>query len=384
MRTSWKLLIALLAVFGLLAVACGGSDEGGGEATGDFEGAAGGDPARAAQYEAECESAAPDNLPEGFKVGYVTDIGKVDDRTFNQFSYEGMLSSAACYGHETRFIETASEADYEQNIETILDFEPNVVITNGFLMADATKAAAESNPDVFWIGIDQFHLDGPDNYIWVQFREDQSGFVSGAIAALMSDSGVVGVVGGREDVPPVVRFVNAYEQGAKSINPDIEVLQVYNESFTDPAKGASDAAQMLGEGADVIFGAGGKTGSGAVQEATNQGVWGLGVDQDEYYSTFNGGDADGSEFLITSAVKRVDLAIMDQIRNAINDTWQGGVLTLDVGNDRIQLAPYHDADVPQDVQDRVTELLDQLSTGAIDTGVCPIDGLPLTSENACG
>lgn len=382
MRKCVRVLVALLAVMGLLATACGGGDSES-EILGDFASAAGGDPDRAAQYEAECEQGAVDNLPDGFRVGYVTDIGKVDDRTFNQFSYEGMLGSEACYGHETRFIETASEADYEQNIATILDFDPKVVITNGFLMADATKDAAEANPDVFWIGIDQFHLDGPDNYSWVQFREDQSGFLSGAIAALMTESDVVGVVGGREDVPPVVRFVNAYEQGAKFINPDTEVLKVYNESFTDPAKGASDAAQMLGEGADVIFGAGGKTGSGAVQEATNQGVWGLGVDQDEYYSTFNAGEAEGSEFLITSAVKRVDLAIMDQIRHAVNGTWTGGVLTLDIGNDRIQLAPYHDASVPQDVQSRVTELVGQVGSGEVDTGVCPIDGLPLTVDNAC-
>jgi basic membrane lipoprotein Med (substrate-binding protein (PBP1-ABC) superfamily) len=373
--------VALLFGCAVLVAACG--DGGDRLEVGDFAGVGAQDPNRAVEYEGACESGAADKLPEGFKVGYVTDIGKIDDRTFNQFSYEGMRGSEACYGHETSFIETVSEADYEQNISTILDFEPKVVITNGFLMADATKAAAEANPDVYWIGIDQFHEDGPDNYIWIQFREDQSGFLAGAIAGLMTQSNVVGVVGGREDVPPVVRFVNAYAQGAEFVNPDVEVLQVYNESFTDPAKGASDAAQMIGEGADVIFGAGGKTGSGAVQEATKQQVWGIGVDQDEYYSTFNGGEAEGSEYLVNSAVKRVDLAIMDEIRNAINGTWQGGLLELSLANDRIQLAGFHDADVPAEVATQIADITEQLTNGEIDTGVCPIDGLPLTGATAC-
>ncbi len=125
------------------------------------------------------------------------------------------------------------------------------------------------------------------------FREDQGGYLAGVMAASLSKSGVIGVVGGREDVPPVVRYVNAYKTGAESVNPDIRVLSTYNESFTDPNKGASDAQQFMGEGADVVFGAGGQTGSGGVAAAAQAGKWAIGVDQDEYFTTFNGGDAPG-------------------------------------------------------------------------------------------
>jgi basic membrane lipoprotein Med (substrate-binding protein (PBP1-ABC) superfamily) len=196
------------------------------------------------------------------------------------------------------------------------------------------------------------------------------------MAALLSESGVVGVVGGREDVPPVVRFVNAYEMGAKAQNPDIRVLSVYNESFTDPNKGASDAQQFIGEGADVIFGAGGQTGSGGITESAKQGHWAIGVDQDEYFTTFNGGSAEGADKLATSAVKRVDLAVFRNIVAALDGSFAGGVYTLEAGNDGITYAPFHDADIPDDVATKLEEVRQGLADGSIDTGVDPVTGEP--------
>ncbi|HEX5614204.1 MAG TPA: BMP family ABC transporter substrate-binding protein [Acidimicrobiia bacterium] len=314
--------------------------------------------------------------PDDFKVSLVTDIGKVDDRTFNQYAYEAMIAAGECFDIETSFIETASEADYAKNLDTTLSGNPSVVITNGFLLATDTLAAAEANPEVQFIGIDQFQEAFPDNYIGVLFREDQGGFLAGVAAGLLTETNVVGVVGGREDVPPVVRFVNAYEAGAKSVNPDVRVIHTYNESFTDTAKGASDAQQMIGEGADVIFGAGGKTGSAGVQEATKQGKWGIGVDQDEYFSTFDGGNAPGSEYLATSAVKRVDLAVFQNIVAALDGSFAGGIFTLEAANDGITYAPSRDAAVPQDVLDALEETRLGLADGSIDTGVDPVTGLP--------
>jgi basic membrane lipoprotein Med (substrate-binding protein (PBP1-ABC) superfamily) len=326
--------------------------------------------------EQRCEEAGEVEVPEGFSTILVTDIGKIDDRTFNQYSYEGMVAASECFGFETDYIETASEADYARNIDTALSGDPSLVITNGFLIAGDTLAAAEANPEVMWIGIDQFHETFPENYVGVLFREDQGGFLAGTMAALLSESGVVGVVGGREDVPPVVRFVNSFETGAKSVNPDITVLKIYNESFTDEAKGASDAEQFIGEGADVIFGAGGPTGSAGVRAATAQGLWGIGVDQDEYFTTFNGGEIEGSEFLATSAMKRVDLAIFDNITAALTGEFAGGIFTLDAANDGITYAPFHDADIPDDVAAQLEEVRQGLADGSIDTGVDPITGLP--------
>ncbi|MBU1866160.1 MAG: PhnD/SsuA/transferrin family substrate-binding protein, partial [Actinobacteria bacterium] len=211
----------------------------------------------------------------------------------------------------------------------------------------------------------------------------EGGFIAGAMAASLTASGVVGVVGGREDVPPVVKFVNGYEAGAKYINPDIRVLSVYNESFGDPAKGASDAAQFMGEGADVIFGAGGPTGSGGVKAAAEAGAWGIGVDQDEYFTTFAGGTAPGSEYLATSAMKRVDLAVFRNIAAAIDGSFAGGMYVLTAANDGITYAPFHDAMIPAEVAAAVEAIRAGLADGSIQTGICGIDGLYLGAGSAC-
>ncbi|MGH9289189.1 MAG: BMP family lipoprotein [Acidimicrobiales bacterium] len=374
--------IALVSVLALVSVACGDDDDtsaAGDETTTTAEAAGGGETAGAAvTLDEECEAAKADGVeaPDGYRVNLVTDIGRIDDGTFNQFSYEGMTAAAECFGFETSYIETVSEADYATNIATSLSDNPSVMVTNGFLLSTDTLAAAEANPDVNFIGIDQFQEEFPPNYIGVLFREDQGGYLAGVLAASLSESGVIGVVGGREDVPPVVRFVNAYKTGAESVNPDIRVLSVYNESFTTPDKGASDAAQFIGEGADVIFGAGGQTGSGGVKAAAEQGLWGIGVDQDEYFTTFDGGDAPGSEFLATSAIKRVDLAVFRNIVAAIQDQFEGGIYTLEAANDGITYAPFHDADIPEDVAATLEETRQGLADGSIDTGVDPVTGLP--------
>jgi basic membrane lipoprotein Med (substrate-binding protein (PBP1-ABC) superfamily) len=377
-------LIALGAVLTLALAACGGDDDDSDSSSSDTTAASsetttGGSASGAAvTLDDECQKAkdAGVEAPEGFKVSLVTDIGRIDDGTFNQYSYDAMQSAADCFGFETSYIETTSEADYEKNIATTLDGDPDVVITNGFLITDATAAAATANPDVKFIGIDQFLATYPENMVGILFREDQGGYIAGVTAASLSESGVVGVVGGREDVPPVVRFVNAYEMGAKSVNPDITVLHVYNESFNDPNKGASDAQQFMGEGADVIFGAGGPTGSAGVKAAAEAGKWGIGVDQDEYFTTFNGGDAAGADHLATSAVKRVDLAVFRNIVAALDGSFTGGVYTLEAKNDGITYAPFHDADIPEDVQAKFEETRAGLADGSIDTGVDPITGLP--------
>jgi basic membrane protein A len=333
--------------------------------------------------EQECETYGGLQAPEGFRVNLVTDIGKVDDGTFNQFAYEGMVGALECFGiTESDYIETVSEADYEANISTSLVQEPDVIVTVGFLITTATEEAALANPEVDFIGIDQWLLEYPANMVGVLFNEHEGGFIAGAMAALLTETGVVGVVGGREDVPPVVKFVNGYDAGADYIDPAVRVLSIYNESFTDPAKGASDAEQFMGEGADVIFGAGGPTGSGGVKAAAEAEVWGIGVDQDEYYTTFAGGSAPGSEYLATSAMKRVDLAVFRNIAASIQDQF-GGMYILTAANNGITYAPFHDAVIPADVAAAVEAVRAGLADGSIETGVCGIDGLFIGEGSLC-
>jgi basic membrane protein A len=388
-KRSLRLLSGLLAL-GLLTAACGNDDEP--ESTGDTTTSTTGSDEETTTTEGDgaasdsqvslddlCQEAqdAGVEVPDGFTVRLVTDIGKVDDRTFNQYAYEGMTAAEECFGFETSFIETVSEADYQKNINTALEGGPDVVITVGFLLATDTLAAANANAGTNFIGVDQFQPEFPDNYIGVLFNEDEGGYMAGVLAASLSESGTIGVVGGREDVPPVVKLVNGYEAGAKSVNPDINVLTIYNESFDDTAKGASDAQQFIGEGADVIFGAGGKTGSAGVVEATSQGLWGIGVDQDEYFSTFDGGAAPGAEFLASSAVKRVDLGVFLKIVDALKGEFTGGIFGLTAANGGITYAPFHDAEIPEDVAATLEETRQGLADGSIKTGLDPATGEPL-------
>lgn len=379
-------LLSGLVALGLLTAACGNDDDTSDETTttaaaGDQTTTTAGDGASTdsqVKLDDVCQEAkdAGVEAPDGYTVRLVTDIGKVDDRTFNQYAYEGMKAAEECFGFETSFIETASEADYEKNITTALEGDPDVIITVGFLLADATLAAANANAGTDFIGVDQFQTEYPDNYIGVLFNEDEGGYMAGVLAASLSESGTIGVVGGREDVPPVVKLVNGYEAGAKSVNPDINVLKIYNESFTAPDKGASDAQQFIGEGADVIFGAGGQTGSGGVAAATEQGVWGIGVDQDEYFTTFNGGSAPGADKLASSAVKRVDLGVFLKIVDALKGDFKGGVFALTAANGGITYAPAHDAKLPEEAVKAVEAARKGLADGSIKTGLDPATGLP--------
>ncbi|NJK78696.1 MAG: BMP family ABC transporter substrate-binding protein [Chloroflexaceae bacterium] len=312
------------------------------------------------------------------RVGLVTDIGRVNDGTFNQFAHEGALQASEEFGLEYRFIETQAQADYEQNIQTLVDENFNVIVSVGFLIADATYAAAQENPDITFIGVDQDFTGerALPNLIGIQFREDQAGFLVGALAGMITASNIVGVVGGI-DIPPVKRFRNGFDNGVAYINPDATSLGVYIPSFTDPAQGASAAEQFIGEGADVIFGAGGPTGSGAIAAAAEQGVFVIGVDQDEYFTTFGGGTAPGADRIVSSAIKRVDVGVYDQIRSVLEGTFEGeGNYILNAENGGIGYADFHEtADlIPAAVQERLEEIVELLASEELTTGVDPVSG----------
>jgi basic membrane protein A and related proteins len=319
-------------------------------------------------------------------VCLITDVGRVNDKTFNQFAYEGMVRAAEDFSLESTFIETTSQTDYRANMDTCISEGYDVIVSVGFLMADATVQAANENPDVYFIGVDQFIMDNPDtadvneapaNMVGVQFREDQAGFLAGAMAALMTESGIVGGVYG-VDIPPVKKFRNGFEQGARYINPDISLLGVYIDSFAAPDRGAAAAEQFLGEGADVIFGAGGPTGSGAITFAAGEGAYVIGVDQDEYLTTFGEGETPGAENIITSAVKRVDQAVYLSIEALVNGDMEafngGGVRVLSADNDGVAFAVSHEADVPEEVIDQVSEIFTGMQNRSVVTGVDPVSG----------
>ena len=386
MRTSFVALLAVLLLLVPALTACGG-----GTAPQPTAAPTTAPEATAAPTTAPEATVAPTTAPEAtvapttgatdassLRVGLVTDIGKVNDGTFNEFAHKGVLQAQQQYGFEYKYIETTAQADYAANVQTLVDEKFDVIVTVGFLIADATKAAAAAHPEIFFIGVDQFYEPGTvtDNLIGLQFREDQAGFLAGALAAMMSESGTIGIVAGI-DIPPVKKFKNGFDNGAKYVRPDINLLGVYVPSFTDSATGASNAQQMLGEGADVVFGAGGQTGSGAIKAAAEAGAFVIGVDQDEFLTTFGRGSAPGADRILSSAIKRVDVAVATEIGKVIDGTFKGnGIEVFDASGNGVGLADFHDtADlVPDGVKARLDEIFAGLADGSLTTGVDPVSG----------
>jgi basic membrane protein A len=315
---------------------------------------------------AGCGDGAPAAHPEK-KVGLVTDVGKVDDKTFNQFAYEGMVRAAEELHLKHTFIETMQPTDYERNIQQLIDENFGMLITVGFMLGDATEKMARRYPEIRFAIVDYAYDPPLPNVIGLVFAEDQAGFLAGAIAAMLSKTGIIGFVGGKE-IPPVIRYRKGYEAGARYIREDIRVLTVHIDSFSDPARGKMAAESQIAEGADVIFGAGGPTGSGGIKAAHERGVFCIGVDKDEYYTTFGGGPA---PYLVTSAMKRVDQAVYQAIVAYAKGTFRGGVYLGTAANGGIGYAPYHDAEdrVPDAVKQRMEEIFQGLADGSLTTGV---------------
>jgi basic membrane protein A len=328
---------------------------------------------------APSESAATEvTCDEPLSVGLVTDVGRVNDKGFNQSAYEGMLAAAeaapTCF--ETDFIETTSQSDYAANIGQFTDSGADVVIGVGFLLGDALGEASIAFPDIKFISVDGAP-NPPNDTNWATngeslfFAEDQAGYMAGVLAASMTESDHIGVVGGLVVVPPVERFVEGYIDGAKSVNPDIQVDFVYTTSFVDPPQGSNAAQQMIDGGADVIFGAGGLTGNGALEAACQaEGVYAIGVDTDQYETL-----PSVQSCILSSATKNIVEAVKQSLLRIAQDQFTPGFHTDDASTNGIGLAPFHDFE--DEVPAEVKTLLDETLAGLADGSIVPnvtVDG----------
>ena len=339
MYKKFSLVMAIIMIASLLLAACGG-----GEAT-----------------EADCAK------EDVVCIGLVTDVGEVDDKSFNQSAWEGAQKAAEELGGISHYIETKDAKDYAANMQLFIDKGYDYLVTVGFAMGTATVEAAKANPNVKFVGVDQGQwAETVPNVVGLIFHEDQSGFLAGALAAQMTKTGTIAAVLGTDLIPPVVAFKEGYEAGARYINPDISIISTYHPggldvAFTDPEWGATTAAQALQNGADVIFGAGGKTGNGALEEtAKNAGMYCIGVDSDQWETV-----PAAHPCLMSSAMKLITPGLVDVLTAAEDGTWNAGNYYGAAG-----LAPYHDFDskIPQDVKDKITEIDTGLKDGSITTG----------------
>ena len=302
-------------------------------------------------------------------VGLVTDVGEIDDKSFNQSAWEGVQRAEEELGAQIDFIETKDAKDYGANIDLFAEQDFDVIVTVGFALGEATLEKAAEYPDIDFVGVDQFQGEPVDNVAGLIFSEDKSGFLAGALAAMLSDSGTIAGVYGTDLVPPVVAFKEGYENGAAYMNPDINVISTYHPggldvAFTDPEWGASTAKQAVDQGADVIFGAGGKTGNGALIEvAGNEGLYCIGVDSDQWETV-----PEAHPCLVSSAMKLITPGVFDLVKLHSEGNFPAGNFVGPVG-----LAPFHDFDseIPQDVKDTLDEIDSALADGSLSTGYSP-------------
>ncbi|MBI5303731.1 MAG: BMP family ABC transporter substrate-binding protein [Chloroflexi bacterium] len=319
------------------------------------------------------------------KIGLVTDTGGVNDKSFNQSAWAGVQKAVKDLGGEAKFIESKQPTDYEKNIDQFATEKYDVVISVGFLMGDATAAKAKQYPNLKFAIIDNAYFPtkgdkncpetvkdcyadgGLKNVTSLMFQEDEVGFLAGVVAGGMTKTNVVCTISGME-IPPVVRFVVGFQNGAKWMKPGVQALNTYIPSFTDPAKGKETATQMIGQKCDVGFGVGGNTGNGGLLAMKEKGLMAIGVDVDQYITYPEVKDA-----LVTSAAKNVDVAVFNYLKAVSEKSDKAGMSTANLKNGGVGLAPYHDweSKVPADVKAKVKEATDALISGKLATGYKP-------------
>ena len=300
------------------------------------------------------------------RVGLVTDVGKVDDKSFNQSAWEGVQRAQRELGAEIKFLETTDPKDYAKNIDQFAQDSYDIIVTVGFGLGTATQEAAVKYKNVRFIGVDQFQEKTTENLVGLVFDEDKAGYLAGALAGLLTKSGTVGAVLGTDLVPPVVRFGKGYEAGAKAVKPGVNVLMVYHpgglaRGFTDPDWGKATTTQMIQQQADVIFGAGGNTGNGALLGALERNTLAIGVDSDQWETL-----PQVRPVLVSSAMKLITPGVFELVKVAGDGNFKPGNQVGQVG-----LAPFHDNDskVPTDAKQRLQEIDAGLKNGSIQTGV---------------
>ncbi len=310
--------------------------------------------------------------PDKRKVGLVTDVGRIDDGTFNQYAYEGLTRAAQEHGLELKVLETESSMYYESNIQKLIEEGCGLIVTIGSTRGAAVERLAMRYPAVHFVLVDYEPLPESRNVTGLVFAEDQAAFLAGALAGLVTQKDKVGFIGGM-DVPPVRKFHRGFERGLAYTDRRAELVHVYTNSFTDLEAGRKAAMELVEGGVDIVFAAAGKSGGAALQAAAQAGVWVIGVDQDAWRTVFEQGQAAGADRLLTSAVKRVDQAVYRAVCQAVTGKLEGGVRSFDLANDGVGLAPYHLADtaVPSEARGKILEVTEALRSGKVRTRVGP-------------
>lgn len=307
-----------------------------------------------ASSEEETEAETEEDIDgTGFKIGMVTDVGGVNDGSFNQSAWEGLQRAGEAFGCEVKYIESKGDADYVPNIESFLDEDYDLIVCVGYMMADAVRDAAELYPDQKFAIIDDASNADLDNVTCMMFEQEQASYLVGLAAGYTTESNIVGFVTGAAN-ETMNSFGYGYCAGVLDANPDATILQYNANNFGDASGGKTAVNTMVTKGADVVFHAAGGTGIGVIDGCKENKIWAIGVDSDQ--------SPLAPETILTSALKRVDNACYDATKKTILGTLEGGIETYDLAAGGVDIAPTTD-NLSKDVLEKIEDAKKDIIAG---------------------
>lgn len=368
MRTNMKMAAAIVGVAAIVLAGCSSSDT-------TEETAA----ATATASESATEAASEEPAAPAMKACQITDVGGVDDKGFNQKAFKGVTDAADQLGVEAAVLESQSETDYQPNIQSFIDQGCGIIVTVGFLLGDATKEAANANPDLPFTIVDYAYAEGDitnNNVLGQIFNTDEASFLAGYLAAGVTKTGKVGTFGG-VNIPPVTIFMDGFYYGVQKYNADngtnVEVLGwdpatqsgLFTENFESLDDGRTFAQNLVDEGADIVMPVAGPVGLGSAALASELGTDKLmiiGVDSDQFIS-----DTANSGVYLTSVLKEMDVTTFNAIQAVVDGTFEGGVTIGTLANGGVNIADYHDmaSVVSADLQAQI----DTIRAGIVDGSI---------------
>lgn len=291
------------------------------------------------------------------KVAMITDVAGVNDQSFNQSAWEGLQRAEKELGVEVKYLESNQDADYMQNVETLVDQDTDLIIGVGMKLAPTIEEAAKSYPDQKFALVDETYEEIPSNVKSILFQAEQSAYLAGLIAGKMTKTNNVGFIGGMQ-ISVIDTFKYGFMAGVKAANPDAELQAQYANSFTDQAKGKAIATQMYKNGADIIFTAGGDVGTGAIESARELGKYAIGVDRDQSDLA--------PENVITSAIKRVDAGVFETVKDLAEGKFEGGSsVVYGLNENAVGIADTTSNLVPQEILNYVNEQMVKFQNGEL-------------------
>jgi len=318
----------------------------------------------------------PKPVETNIKVCQVTDTGGIDDKSFNATAWAGVQEAIEVYGVEGKYLESQEVADYEKNLNLFLEEGCDLIIPVGFMLTDATKAAAEANPDAKFSIVDVSYDPIVPNILGQVFQTDEAAFLAGYLAAGVTKTGKIGTFGGFP-IPTVTIFMDGLARGVAYYNEvhdtDVKVIGwdinnpdagLFSSSFDDQDKGRELGVSLMDEGCDIIMPVAGPVGLGTAAVLKERGGYLIGVDSDWFLTS-----PDYADIVLTSVLKNMNVTVLDSVKMVIDDTFAGGTTVGTLANRGVGLAPFHNLDgfIPLELKTELDQVKQGIIAGTINT-----------------